>query len=217
MTLIRMPSVMEIAGMVDETCRKCMDRKTEFESLGKDALSGCFGLLHNASRMTMELLTFYNQIWQHPFAGDSEELKKLQKDNVERVVMITKWNFVNSISCIEYSIKEFAKSKIAFSGLYASRKRIYLGQILNRSLNLTPRLVEPKVFNEWICLLEVRNTVVHNNGISDTDKECLIGGVSVKFVKDTMITGGVTDFVRLTDAVCDFYYAWAKVARQSLT
>lgn len=215
MVLGRMPSVMELTADVNDISIKCARWKSEFEASGTDELSGCFGLLHNASRLTMETMAAYNQLFRLPFSASSqEELKKLQDDNVERIMMITKWNFVNSISYIEFSIKEHSKHLAAFFDIYAKSKRVYLRDLLKRGLNLNPPLLSIKDFKEWECLLEVRNTVVHNSGISDEDKDCSAGGIALKFRKNVMVTGHVGDFIKFTQAACELFSAWAKAARK---
>lgn len=148
-------------------------------------------------------------------ASSQDELVTLRKEYLERIIMITKWNFISAISSIEFSIKQFAKDKTAFSDLYNKRKKhVYLIAILERSARHNPPLLENNALNEWKCLLNVRNAVVHNNGVSEEDKDCSVSGIQIKFKRDEMLAGETSGFMKFSELVCELYSSWARMARQ---
>ena len=184
------------------------------ENFNKNVFNG-FNAVYNALTLTLELLNYYYNVWTSYDVSrlSPDEIDRLRKENAERVIEITRWAFVHTMSIIEFSIKnslEFINPSILRSirtrkskGRKHKRVHIHLRDIIKELKRR--RCIGDDVYNNWLVLIEIRNLVVHNNTIADSDKVLYIGGMNIQLVKNQMLKGELNFFVKLIDHAIESY------------
>ena len=173
---------------------------------------GCFAMIFNGLTLTFELLSYYHTQWKGLFVGTKEDIEKHRKENGDRVIMITRMNFINSASAIEFCMKEtlknFQNNPLAswFQQKLKKGKHVYLRSIVKKSNKMG--IINNTELDFWTCILDVRNSLVHNNGIANKTELYNIDGIKVEFVQGQMITGQLDFFPKITDKSVDLYASW---------
>ncbi len=174
-----------------------------------------FAMMYNDVTLTVELLNHYYRLWKKPVIGISPEMvEQVKNENAERVLVISKWSFVSTLSSIEWHSKEIMRLTTGdlFSELkqrLLNGKRVYLSNIMERSKSL--ELIDEKKYETWQGIIAIRNTVVHNNGIASRDAKYEIDGLNVSFTGGEVVTGKLNFFVRLIEVAVDRYCEWLKL------
>ena len=174
-----------------------------------------FNAVFNGLTLTLELLDYYYNVWASYDASrlSREEIESRRRENAERVIEITKWAFIDAMSIIEFSLKdtvrvidpsimkdiETRKSK----GRKRKRVFIYLRDIVEELKNR--KCLSDEVYGNWITLITIRNLVVHNNAIADSNKVLRIGDMEIHLRKGRMLKGKLDFFVELMDYAVDSY------------
>ena len=140
---------------------------------------------------------------------NAQEPDKLTMDIMLRVMRM---GFIETISRIEfYSKKRLKESKQSFFKELQKKqnqgKRIYFSNIIEDAVDADKISKEDKKF--WDYILQIRNCLVHNGGISDKDFETMIGELEVK--KDKKIEGAIMDFYRVTEKPIELYSKLLKI------
>lgn len=178
--------------------------------LPSDPRRGCFAMIYNGTTLTLELLHYYHKQWKDLVVATEEDLRLSREENAQRCILISKMQFISSVSSIEYCVKEtinlYPKHPLATWCRKQRKRRIYLGGTINESKLIG--LIDDKEYESWRCILGVRNALVHNNGIADYDRTYQIDGMTVSFVKGKMLRGKLDFFVKLTEKATDLYYSW---------
>ena len=170
-------------------------------------------MIFNNTTLTLELLTYYFQIWRKPPPPSlsKDEIERLRKDNAQRVLTITKWAFVSALSLIEYSAKETLKivNDESFKKLREKLQRgepVYLSAIMKRSQET--ELMDEEQYRIWQTLIKIRNVIVHNNAISDINAEFKIDDMKITFIKGEMLKGKLDFFVKLLEITIEQWKKW---------
>jgi len=174
-----------------------------------------FNMIFNDTTLTLELLHYYFQLWKSPPPPllSVDEIKRIKEENAQRVLEITKWAFISTLSNVEYSAKETLKtvSEKSFKQLremLRGSKRVYLRAIMKKSREIG--LIDEKQYKTWQGLIEVRNAIVHNNAIADIDAKYEINDMEVIFIKGKMLRGKLNFFIKLLEAAINQYHQWLK-------
>ena len=197
--------------------KKCQQYGNELEaSLGKnivpnDPRYGCFAMIFNKSTLSLELLDFYSRVWKRPFVGSKNDVKKLKQENGQRCIDQTKMLFIGATSSIEFcakeSVKLHPKSTVGQAIIkLAAKRRIYLSDVVRISSN--QKLFSKQEKYKWDRLIWLRNILVHNNGIADTDDVYVIDAVKVNLKNGAMIQGNLDIFTNLVESSVELYNSW---------
>jgi hypothetical protein len=179
-----------------------------------DPRSGCFGMVFNHLTLTLELLSHYYSIWSNPSVEIStEERERIKKQNAERCVMALRWLFIASLSSIEYSAKvsvaSYGEDSPAKNLIKMERGQyVYLSDIMRNSKGCN--LIDDDQYDDWHNLIFLRNCIVHNNAVSDSDRIFDIAGTRVAASAGGMIQGKLDFFAIVTGVAIDRYFAWVK-------
>lgn len=125
--------------------------------------AGVFAILFNYSTILLELLSHYFDAWSKKTNTRCSTVEEAKKENEERVVSMQKMIFIQMLSAIEYSFKDYVKQNPMKIGKF--NKRIYLKKIMEVSKK--ENIISDSIFKMWEGVIELRNTLVHNNGISE--------------------------------------------------
>jgi hypothetical protein len=125
--------------------------------------------------------------------------------------------FIKSLSAIEYCAKETIKDKRHplhswYQEQKSKNRRIYLSKIISESYKRG--LINKKQKESWDCLIDMRNIIVHNNGIADKNVKYKINDLEIVFEENKMTKGKLDTFVKLTNIAVDLYYSWVWVSEK---
>ena len=111
--------------------------------------------------------------------------------------MLQKMSFIQKMSLFEYSVKKIILSDLDKFNEFekASKKeivRIYLSQIMDVSKK--KGFIDKSTYDLWIGLMNLRNSLVHNNGISSETVSYKYPEITIDVSKDNMIQGNLLTF-----------------------
>ena len=171
---------------------------------GSDHPAGAFPMCYNHAALTLELLSFYKRIWARSRRATPAEITRAREENGQRVVMATKAMFILCLSAIEFSAKQALMNRPGTLAL--GDGRIYLRNIVQESNGRGYIAEQDK--NLWWGATEVRNCVVHNNGIADVTAEWSYPDLTVSMNTGTMMRANLEFFPRLTVWALNAFERW---------
>ena len=191
----------------------CVERETNDSSRALYYVSSIFEstitlfqLLHNQS----DFLEF--EIPEKSVVIDSrQQIKNLILDQ-------SRFTFVAIISILEFtakdiSLKEGFPVKIFLNNEKPKEKnkRKYLKDIIRASASEDLRLISIEDEKEWKFFLDIRNTLVHNNGIPDEDLDYKVNGKSYFFDKgSSMKNPDIQSLFIFSKRVVELFYDWSQ-------
>jgi hypothetical protein len=167
---------------------------------------GAFAMCNQYAVLTLELLSFYNQVWSALRAPEGPDLDRTRQENGERIISITKACFVLSLSAIEFSAKHAIVNIPGRVPPLAGR--VYLRKIISATVNAGRISATDETV--WDGCSEVRNTIVHNNGIAERDLAfALPSGTQVQLQRGLMMRGNLRLLPELTQWSVEAFGRWA--------
>ena len=112
-----------------------------------------------------------------------------KKEFIERLTIIIWSNFVFNLSSVEFFLKNIIKVSSAGPLVdWLSKKTddavkvdkvfwMYLGNIMKESKK--KKLVTKAQLNNWDNMFQLRNAIIHNNGVFDKSRELRIGQIKI--------------------------------------
>jgi len=206
--------------MLDDLLKLCFTIRDKQKNYAKwadpifDKDKTPFGMIFNQATLTFELLNFYYEVWKIPHSSTPSDIDETKEENGERIIVITRWCFIGSISAIEHCTKEIIKntSKPEFQeikNMILKGDRIYLSTIMKQSYDA--KLIDENDYTQWDALIFLRNSAVHNNSISDKNETLKIGDVEFLCTKGAMLKGKLDTLLKLTDISSDLYFKWLHI------
>lgn len=196
---------------IEQLFKKLDSFANEFPDLNKQKLLPFFDIHHNF-QLTVELLDGYYKEWASNKAMLEENQVELAiKENGDRVIMITKWSFVASVSLIEFVIKKLItdtdgiKTKNWKEKLQTD-KETHLSQILTSQKDKEQLNISE--FHDWETVLHVRNIMTHNNAIAYHTKNLKIDDFEIKMIEGKILQGQINFFVTMTDKLIELFRKW---------
>lgn len=169
-----------------------------------------FGMAFNNITMTLELLDYYNRLWSGLTLTTRSSVEEARAQNGERVIMLQKMSFIEVMSSFEYSAKKIVLSNPAkfdsFSG------RIYLSRIMERSVQ--KGLINQATLDLWNGAIKLRNSLVHNNGISEESASYTYPEVTINVNENTMTQGNLRQFGFLSKWLLSESKSWISDANK---
>ncbi len=178
-----------------------------FDDKRKDQLKAGLAMSCNHAIVCLELLDHYVTHWKGSFDLASSEIVSLKQENGGRVIMATKGLFLFSISAIEFSMKHALRLKA--QPLSIPKKKIKFFNLIEESYD--KKIISIDNFNYWRGVINIRNSVVHNNGIwEDEDKVYKYpNGLLLNLKNESMIRGNLRVFSQLTEWTLSAYIQWS--------
>jgi len=196
---------------IEQLLKKLDSFANEFPDLNKQKLLPFFDIHHNF-QLTVELLDGYYKEWKLNKAMLEENQVELAiKQNCDRVLMITKWSFVASVSLVEFVIKKLITNTNGnrtkdWKEKIQTNKEIHLSQILTSQKD-KDQLNVPE-FHDWETILHVRNIMTHNNAIAYYTQTLKINGFEIKMIEGKILQGQINFFVTMTDKLIELFRKW---------
>ena len=164
-----------------------------------DTLRGMFAMLFNGLTLGLEILDSYKFIWSGIKLTNAAEIQRAKEQNAERVVLIQKMIFIESMSAIEFSLKKYIAENPGKIGNI--KGRVYLIKILNNCKD--KGLLSGSDYDGWNGLRELRNAIIHNNAISDVDLKRDYNNTVLELKRDKKIQGNFLLYPAVIDWMLD--------------
>ncbi len=166
-----------------------------------------FGMIFNMLTLGLELLSYYNTIWSKKSQTNCTSVEEAKKQNAERVIMIQKMIFLNTLSSIEFCFKEYIEK---FPPKIGERKnqhgRAYLLNIVKESEK--NHIINYATFTGWRGMIYLRNNLVHNNGVAEKTESYTYPNCTLSLESGKMTIGDLKLFPHLIDWLLDSSYEW---------
>jgi len=160
-----------------------------------------FNMLFNNFTLIIELLHAYYKMWINTTSTKANSREDAKLQNGERIIWAQKVSFIEALSSFEYCAK-----KIVGNSLGEFRGRIYLREIMERSKS--NKFISDEDYDLWDGLISLRNSLVHNNGISDKSAEYNYPKTVLKMEHDVMTQGNLYMFGYLLEWMLDASKQW---------
>lgn len=165
---------------------------------------GVFPMIFNLSTLLLELLSHYLDVWGKVSTTIHSSVEEAKKENADRVILIQKMAFIQTMSSVEFCCKYYIRTHPKKIGRINGR--VYLIKIMDRSKK--HGVISKPDFNLWEGVNELRNALVHNNGISEKTKEYGFPKCKLELNKNKMIRGNMKSFPFITDWLLDAIKSW---------
>lgn len=182
-------------------------------NIQKDELpAGFFGMSFNSITLALELLDSYFIIWQK--IDKSKQIvidpEKSRAENASRVISIQRLIFIEIMSCFEFSAKQIVLPKRQTFG--EIRGRIYLSKIMEESQKIG--ILTQDQLTQWNGVIRLRNSLVHNNGISEETAIYQYPNVEISVTDGAKTQGNLTYFGFIIDWVLNSSKEWVLEANK---
>lgn len=168
-------------------------------------------MLNSECVTLMEIITQYTHLWnklQNTLPSALIYHNNSKDENTRRISSICKASFISSMSAIEYCAKE-TTSKYLKSLTAEAKKDIYLSFIITESFKANIIKEESKKF--WQGLNQIRNCLVHNNGIANNNNTYSIDDtLTISMTKGEPISSTLSFFPIAIKALAHKYDEWAR-------
>jgi len=169
-----------------------------------------FAMAFNNITMTLELLDYYHRLWGNITSTTCSSIEEAKAQNGERVIMLQKMSFIEVMSSFEYSAKKIVLSNPSKFGSFSGR--VYLSKIMQKSLKIG--LIDQAALELWDGAIRLRNSLVHNNGISEETASYTYPEVTVNVNNNTMTQGNLRQFGLLSKWLLDESKTWVSDANK---
>ena len=99
---------------------------------------------------------------------------------------------------------ERARLSGRFKEMMRTGERIYLRKIVREARNA--EIIDESEYKVWKTLIAIRNSIVHNNAVADSNAECSLDGLEIVMIKGDMMKGKLNFFIRLLGITIDLYH-----------
>ena len=124
--------------------------------------AGFFNTVFDNILLTIELLNHYERLWSNIQPTLSEDAEKAKEENTQRVIFIQKMSFIEIMSSFEFVSKRIVQERSKF-GRFSGN--IYLSKIMTKTRDIG--LIDDTKLNLWDGVIRLRDSLIHNNGISE--------------------------------------------------
>lgn len=166
--------------------------------------AGFFNMAFNDITLALELLDHYNKIWGEQTKTTCSSVEEARNQNAQRVIAIQKMVFIEIMSSFEFSAKQYIGSESQIIGTFQGR--VYLRGIMKRSKD--SGIISASDLTLWEGVVNCRNNLVHNNGISEINAVYTYPKCTLRMEKDKMTQGDLRLFPRLSDWLLDSGLSW---------
>ncbi|MBR4686043.1 MAG: hypothetical protein IKP04_05890 [Candidatus Methanomethylophilaceae archaeon] len=200
----------ELNTFIDGVGSMIEDVENHFANRQNDFRSMCFYNIYNRGILTREIVTLLERSVR-PF---QEEDNQAQEN--ERVVIVTRGLFTDTMSSIEKAAKDcipaYWMNDIKEEAM-KDNSYLYLRYIIYASAK--KGLVSEKELKEWDLVFLMRNLVMHNNSVSDRSMIFEMGDLKISMRPDRMMKGPANTFVILSEKAVELFYNWLKAVNEA--
>lgn len=199
-----MEDIVELYWELRKICKDSYDDIYEiFNGNPEDNPGSFFNMSFNNLTLTLELLDFYKKIWGNARITKAPSIEEARKQNAQRVILIQKMSFIEIMSSLEFCAKKMVTKNKKFGEFNG---RIYLSRIMEKSKEIG--IIDENKMKLWNGAIRLRNSLVHNNGISEDIAEYHYPDTVIKVKKSSMTQGNLKMFALLTKWVLNEFKNW---------
>lgn len=169
------------------------------------AFNGYQSLMNTGSAIINGLLASWNQT---TYGGPDWAYESWQRERAAQAMTVCRQSYIELLSLTEFSITHAVRNVPEFFPPPKGKTKIYLAQIISDSVSLGWLPDSHK--NAWSGLAELRNALVHRNGISDKTASFEINDtLKLDFLKDTTISDKGYGLPRLCEWAVNSMGEWS--------
>ena len=119
---------------------------------------------------------------------------------------------ISILSVIEYSMRSIIKyypSSTLYLKLseWSNRgRKIYIKDVINISHDLG--IIDEDSKNNWSCLIEIRNLLIHNNAVCEFEETKTIRDLRIKMEKGKPMRMSFQSLLKLIEIIVDEFHKW---------
>ncbi|MHA2026197.1 MAG: hypothetical protein ACW98U_09880 [Candidatus Thorarchaeota archaeon] len=175
-------------------------------------VENCFEFLRKRAISTRDLVKLFGLLWPNIDPN-------MEKDEfLQRLTIIIWSNFVFNLSSVEFFLKNIIKA--SSKGLlidWLSRKtedaakdgrifRMYLRNIMEESRRR--RLITKTQLKSWTSSTHLRNAIVHNNGVFESNRELRIGEIKIVTLAGRSVETMLINYPRFMETIITLTRGW---------
>lgn len=163
----------ELLDVLTKNMKACENLNEQFQSqLGLKTddipISG-LNMAHQKSVLMLEVVSYYYDIWgKKPRNITASERTQQIQENTQRLMSVGRASFIEILSAFEFCLKEAVKTYPGIVTLPKNKPKIYLMDVIKSSEEAG--IIPTSDFAFWNGIRHLRNSLVHNNGIADTNE-----------------------------------------------
>jgi small nuclear ribonucleoprotein (snRNP)-like protein len=184
----------------------------EFSVAPHEEPAAFYAMAFNGITMAIELLGYYKRVWGNLSSATNSTVEEAREQNSQRVILLEKMTFIEIMSSFEFASKNIVLSNPQKFGAFSGR--IYLSGIMKRSLDIG--LIGQADLNLWNGAVRLRNSLVHNNGVSEETARYLYPEVTIEVNENTMTRGNLKVFGLLTKWMLNESKMWISGANKKI-
>jgi hypothetical protein len=180
-----------------------------FGMTARDAPIEAFGMCFNHATLSLETMSFFKQEWDaNPLLKTEPDAEARHRQRVERIIEQTKGLFVLSLSSLEFVSRKTCGVYPTVLEMAEGRYHYLLG-FMGRSHSRG--LIDATAYDRWTGVNVIRNTVIHNNAIAETNLDVdFCDGLTLSLREGHAIAGSFRNFARMTQWAVDGYAEWCR-------
>ncbi len=205
----------------DEIRFDLMNNEIKWFNQAIPQIENCFVFIQKHTMSSRDLLMLFGRSWARIDPNmKAQEFK-------ERVMLITRSNFIFSLSAVEYLLKLIVKEsrtepivELLERGRAKAEKkkgvfRIYLSGIMNESKR--KKWIDQSQHDSWNGMIRLRNAIMHNNAFFDEETSFKIGDMTFEAEAGNMVRYPMSDRPKIIKALASLTRSWIEVYLKSHT
>ena len=165
--------------------------------------AGFFRMAFNNITLTIELLNYYERLWSRIKSTSCSSIAEAREQNSQRVIMVQKMSFIEIMSSFEFCSKRIVQGGSKFGSFSG---RIYLSGIMSKAKDIG--IIDDTKLTLWNGAIRLRNSLVHNNGISEETETYSYPDITIQVIDGKMTQGNLNFFGLLTKWVLNESKDW---------
>jgi hypothetical protein len=195
-----------------EVIRVDLDKDIKWFDTTLPQVENCFEFLRKRAMSTRDLVKLFGLLWPNL----DPEMKK--EEFIQRLTIIIWSNFVFNLSSVEYFLKNIIKASKAGPLMDWLRERtekaaeedkvfrMYLSNIMKVSKR--EKLITKVQHKSWDGMTQLRNVIIHNNGIFERSRMLRIGGVKISTESGKSIETMLINYPKFMKTLISFTRMW---------
>ncbi|MFW9801797.1 MAG: hypothetical protein ACFFFC_04055 [Candidatus Thorarchaeota archaeon] len=195
-----------------EDIRFSLDKDVRWFDNAVPHVENCFEFLRKRAMSTRDLVKLFGFLWPNI----DPEMK--EKEFLQRLTIIIRTNYVFSLSSAEYFLKNVIKAsksgplvdwlqeKTEEAKMEDKIFWMYLTNIMKESKR--KKLITKTQHKNWDGLAQLRNVIIHNNGVFERSRVIRIGGVKITAEAGEQIDTKLINYPKFMRTLIRLTRAW---------
>jgi hypothetical protein len=220
--VVEMEKVVErLIQAFDEIRFDLMNNEIKWFNQAIPQIENCFVFIQKHAMSSRDLLMLFGTLW----ARIDPNMKA--KEFKERLMLITRSDFIFSLSAVEFFLKLIIKESrtgpivewLERERAKAEKKervfRIYLSGIMTESKR--KKLINKSQHESWNGMIRLRNTIMHNNARVDEDTTFRIGEMILEIKEGEVASFPLVNYPEFVKILISLTRSWIEAYLKSHT